>query len=128
MKYTKEDIVREYTNLRGSLGVPPSASVFFKETGIHKRHLDRVFGGSSFSKLVLECGDSPQKFSKPKSDIEGILIQWGNLARMLDRLPTMADWTFNNCQPTADGITKSHNIKWTDLSYKFIEYFSGKEE
>jgi Meiotically up-regulated gene 113 len=124
MKYTRDDIIAEYKKLKKYLGKPPSAAVFVKETGIHKRHLESEFGSNSFSKLVSECGDIPQAFSKRKSSLNDILMQWGQLARSLNKLPTTGDWSFNNCSPTADGIAKSHKIKWQDLPGLFIEYFS----
>lgn len=111
MKYTKDYIISEYQKLKAHLGQPPSSKVFYAETGIHKRHMDKIFGSNSFSQLVTECGDTPKEFFKPKSDIEEILTQWGNLARKLSKLPTSADWTFNNFKPTTDGISRSHNLK-----------------
>ncbi len=128
MKYTKEYIIEEYKKLKDNLREGPSLKVFFAETGIQKRHMEKAFGSNSFSKLVSECGDIPQKFLKPKSDIEGILLQWAQLARELKKLPTSADWAFKNLKPTTDGITRSHNLKWTDVPHKFLEYYSNNEE
>lgn len=124
MKYSKEYIINEYKKLKAHLGQPPSSKVFYAETGIHKRHMDKIFGSNSYSQLVSECGDTPQGFFKPKSDLEEILTQWGNLTRTIGKLPTSADWSFNNCKPTTDGITRSHNLKWAYMPYKFLEYFS----
>jgi hypothetical protein len=128
LKYTKEYIITEYKKLKEHLGEPPSSRVFFSETGIHKRYLERIFGSNSYSKLALECGDVANEFFKEKSDLEEILVKWGNLARSLGKLPTTADWAFSNNTPTPDGIRRSHNVKWVDLPYKFLEYYSSKEE
>ncbi len=128
MKYSKEYIIAEYKKLKEQLGESPSSRVFCSKTGIHQRHLNQAFGSNSFSKLVSECGDTPQEFFKPKSDIEEILIQWGNLARSIGKIPTTADWTFYNCQPTTDGISRSHNLKWSDLQNKFLDFYSNKNE
>jgi hypothetical protein len=128
MTYTKKYIITQYKKLKKHLGKSPSSSVFLKETGIHKRHLEKFFGSNAFSKLVSECGDVPQTFSKPKSSLTDILIQWGNLARTLNKLPTTADWSFHNCTPTSDGIARSHKIKWKDLQEKFLEQFSNDND
>src|SRR5690606_4263526 len=96
MKYTRDHIIEEYKKLKNHLGESPSLKVFFSETGVQKRHLEKAFGSNAFSKLAIECGDTPQAFLKPKSDIEEILIQWANLTRELRKLPTSADWAFKN--------------------------------
>lgn len=128
MKHTKEDIITEYKKLKDHLGNSPSSTLFHKETGIHNRHLEKIFGSNAYSKLVTECGDIPKEFFKQKSSIEEILTQWGNLALKLGKIPTSADWAFNNCKPTIDGITKSHNLKWADFPYKFLEFYSHNNE
>jgi Restriction endonuclease FokI, C terminal len=128
MKYNKEYIITEYKRLKEHLGKPPSSKVFFSETGIHKRYMEKIFGSNSYSKLATECGDVANEFFKQKSDLEEILTNWGNLARSLGKLPTTADWTFSNNTPTTDGIRQSHNLKWVDLPYKFLEFYSDKNE
>lgn len=128
MEYTKDNVIAEYKKLKGHLGKSPSQTIFCKETGIHKRHLEKIFGSNCYSKLVTECGDTPKEFLKQKSDIEEILIQWANLARIIGKLPVYADWAFYNCKPSIDGINRSHNLKWADFPYKFLELFSDKDE
>ncbi|HET6256232.1 MAG TPA: hypothetical protein VFE32_19295 [Puia sp.] len=128
MEYTKEYIVAEYKKLKQHLGGPPSSKVFFAETGIHKRYVEKIFGSNSYSKLATECGDIANEFFKQKSDLDEILLNWGNLARSLGKLPTTADWAFNNNSPSADGIRRSHNLKWIDLPYKFLEFHSNESE
>jgi len=128
MKYSKEYIITEYKKLKEHLGEPPSSKVFFSETGIHKRYMEQAFGSNSYSKLAIECGDVANEFFKQKSDLEEILIKWGNLTRSLGKLPTTADWTFSNNTPTTDGIRRSHKLKWIDLPYKFFEVHSKTSE
>jgi hypothetical protein len=53
MKYTKDYIIEEYKKLRDNLGESPSLKVFFSETGIQKRHMEKAFGSNSFSKLAV---------------------------------------------------------------------------
>lgn len=128
MDYTKDDLITEYKKLKDHLGKSPSQTVFCKQTGIHNRHIEKIFGSNCYSKLVAECGDTPKVFLKQKSDIEEILIQWANLARTLKKLPVYANWAFYNCKPSIDGINRSHNLKWTDFPYKFLELYSDKDE
>ena len=81
MEYSKDAIIGEYKKLKGHLGKQPTSVEFFKETSISKGELIKLFGSKPYSKLVKECGDIPNSFSKPKSILEQTLIQWGNLAR-----------------------------------------------
>jgi len=128
MKYTKDYIITEYKKLKDHISKSPSLTIFIKETGIHKRHLEKIYGSNCWTKLVSECGDEPQGFSKEKSEINEILIQWGNLTRKTGKIPAGADWRFSNCRPSIEGIKASHNLNWTDLPYKFLELYSDKEE
>ena len=72
MEHTKEYIISEYKKLKNHFGKPPSSGEFFKETNISERDLIKVFGSKAYSKLVTECGDIPNAFSKPKSILEQI--------------------------------------------------------
>ncbi len=128
MNLTKDDIIEKYKILKKYLGRQPSATIFFAETGLRNRHLEKFFGSDCYSKLVIECGDIPNKFGVPKSDINEILVQWGKLAREKGKIPAGADWRFNNYKPTIEGIRISHNINWTDLPYKFLELNYHVEE
>ena len=67
MKYTKQEIITEYLKLKEHLGHQPSFPTFFSETKIGKRIIEKIFGSDAYSKLVIECGDTPNKFLKPKS-------------------------------------------------------------
>jgi len=128
MNYTKEDIIKEYQDLKINLGHAPSAKEFSFETGISYKILGRVFGSNAYSKLVTECGDTPNVFNIQKGEIEGILIQWGNLVRKFNKIPPISEWEHNNCKPTADNIRKTHKIKWADMAIEFLKYFSDKSE
>jgi hypothetical protein len=128
MAYTQEDILREYKALKEHLGHPPSSRRFCQETGISQKILAKLFGSDPYSKIVSQFGDTPQLFFKPKSNLEKILVQWGGLVKKLGKLPAVADWEYHKCKPTWDGIAKSHNLKWADLPYKFIDFASGNIE
>ena len=128
MKNTKEYIISEYKNLKEHLGRQPSQKDFYKETSISEGDLIKLFGSKPFSKLVKECGDIPNSFAKPKSVLEQTLTQWGNLAKEKKELPTSSDWTYNKFKPTVSRLEDAHGFKWSELPYKFLEYFSDKEE
>lgn len=124
----KEYYKKLYIQLRNKLGKQPSSKVFYKEFNIDEKKLGKAFGSNAFSKLVSECGDTPNTFKKPKIPLEDILTQWGNLARELKKIPVNADWAYYNCKPTVDGIRKSYRLKWKDIPDKFLEYASDKPE
>ena len=128
MEYSKENIITEYKKLKTHLGKPPSAAKFYSETGISQHYMEKVYGSNAYSKLVIECGDTPNNFSSQKSDLKEILLQWGALARKCQKIPARADWLHNNCKPSENAIRTSHGLNWTDLPYKFFEYYSDNNE
>jgi hypothetical protein len=128
MEYTKDDIIIEYQKLKDHLGKSPSSRTFEKETGIQLKLLEKFFGRNSWTKLVSECGDIPNKFSTSKVELEEILIQWATLAKNSKELPAIADWKYHNCKPSINNIKSSHGLRWADLPYKFLELYSHKEE
>ena len=128
MMYTKEDIVNEYKKLRDFLGKPPSSLEFYRETNIDQNILSKIFGSKAYSKLVIECGDIPKVFTQPKSELSEIFTQWGKLVRTIGEIPTVADWKFYKMKPSYDAIAGTHSIKWADLPYRFLEFYSGNAE
>jgi hypothetical protein len=128
MEYTKDSIIAEYKKLKDHLGEPPSSRKFQNETGISLSLLQKFFGRNSWSKLVIECGDNPNQFSTSKIELNDILIQWGTLAKKSGQLPTVADWTYNSCRPSINNLKSTHGLKWSDLPYKFFDYFFDKDE
>lgn len=128
MEYTKDDIIAEYKKLKDHLGEPPASRTFQKETGIQLKLLEKFFGRNSWTKLVTECGDIPNKFSTSKVELEEILIQWSTLAKKSGELPAIADWKYHNCRPSINNIKSSHGLKWADIPYKFLELYSDKDE
>lgn len=128
MVNTKEDLINKYLEIKGKLNKAPNSREFYKEAEISKRTVEKFFGSNAFTKLTSECGDIPNKFSKDKSSFIEILVQYGKLYREINKHPTGADWTFYNCQPTVNGITGSHKIKWIDMPQLFQEFAIGKKE
>lgn len=119
---TIEEVIAKYDNLKEHLGRPPSSTEFYKASGVSKRTLGKLLSNEAWSKLVSLCGDMPNKFSKPKSDFDEILNQYGHLTRKIGRLPLIVDWDNSGLRPSVDGIKKSHNLKWSELSSKFYQF------
>ncbi len=128
MTYDRNDIVAEYKKLRDHLGKKPSATEFYRETKISEGELIKVFGSKPYSKLVSECGDTPGSFGKEKSNLEQTLNQWGKLAREKNELPASSDWTYYKLKPTVGRLQDAHGFKWSDIAYRFAEYYSDKDE
>ena len=128
MAYSKNDIVTVYKKLRDFLGKQPTSKEFYKETDISEGELIKVFGSKPYFKLVSECGDTPHSFGKEKSNIEQTLSQWGNLVREKKELPVSSDWTYYKLKPTISRLQNAHGFNWSDIPYRFAEYYSGNEE
>ncbi len=125
---TKEEIIAEYKRLKNYLGKQPTSVDFYKETSISEGNLVKAFGSKPYSKLVQECGDIPNSFAKSKSNLEQTLLQWGNLAREKGELPSTPDWTFNKLKPTVSRLQAAHGFKWSELPYKFLEFYFDKKD
>jgi hypothetical protein len=125
---TRSEIISEYKRIKKALGRQPGVNLFLAESKVSKRMLEKVFGRNAFSSLVRECGDIPNTFSKEKSDLNEILIQYGQLIRRLGKLPISAEWENAKLKPTVSGIEQSHKIKWSELPKLFVEFAQGKPE
>lgn len=122
----KEEIIAKYKILKDELGYSPSSTEFYEKTNISKWKFGNIF--RYYSDLVKECGDTPKNFFSEKSDLNQIFIEFGKLARKLGKIPSGADWSFEKLSPTTQNIKVIHNIKWSEMPYKFFEFASGKEE
>lgn len=128
MNQKKEDAIVEYKRLKIHLGKQPTSTEFYKETAFSEGDLMKIFGSKAYSKLVKECGDIPNTFAKPKSNLEQTLIQWGTLAREKKELPAAADWKYKKLKPISTRIVDAHGFKWSEIPYKFLEFYSNNEE
>lgn len=125
----KENFINQYKKLKDlNNGKKPLYRDFLKFCKIQSRNLDAVFGSNAYSKLQAECGDDPNKLLLERTLITQILDQYGLLVRNIKGLPVGADWTQAKFKPTIDGITKVHNLKWSDLPAAFIKEYSEKPE
>ncbi len=107
-------------------GRSPSARDYFSYAKINYRTLIKAFGSGAFAKLVLECGNDPNKFSTEKVPKEQILEQWGTILRKEGKQPTHADWLFYKCTPEPRRILLNHGIKWASLPKHLLEYAQDK--
>ncbi|MEW8265861.1 MAG: GIY-YIG nuclease family protein [Candidatus Thiodiazotropha sp.] len=131
MEEDRQKAISAYHSLKEELGKKPSSREFFKV--YNKRDLYRAFeGGNAYSRLQELAGDKPNVFSSSKSDLNEILVKWGELARktlsQYGKLPIQDDWSINDLRPSVSGIEKSHNIKWTEIPYIFQNEFSENKE
>lgn len=63
-----------------------------------------------------------------RTPINQILDQYGELVRSNNSLPVIADWMQAKLKPSGEGISKVHNIKWSEIPNVFIkEYSDGPE-
>lgn len=121
------DALTKYRELKAALGHVPSSREFYKVCS--KRALGAAFGGgSAYSQLQVLAGDKPKEFSSPKSSLDEILTQWGNLAREtirdFNKLPIQDDWARRGLKPTVSGITKTHQVHWSELPRHFSTRFA----
>jgi T5orf172 domain len=125
---TKEILIQEYLKIKNQLGHQPSSTDFQKYSSISKRALNKIYPKNGWSALVIECGDTPNKFSLQKSDFNLILEQYGHLVKKLGYLPVQAEWDNAKLKPTVSGIEKSHNLKWSKLKNHFKRFAEGSHE
>lgn len=125
----KDNFINQYRTLKDlNKGQKPLYRDFLKYCGVHKRKLDEVFGKDAYSKLQEECGDNPNKLVMERTPIKQILDQYGELVRNNKTLPVIADWTQAKFKPTPEGLSKVHNIKWSEMPAFFIKEYADKPE
>lgn len=125
----KGEFIEKYKRLKElNKGQKPLYRDFLKFCGVHKRKLDEVFGQNAYSKLQEECGDTPNRLVLERTSINQILDQYGELIKRNNSLPVTADWIQAKFKPSVEGISKVHNIKWSELSSVFLKEYSDKPE
>jgi len=118
-----------YTALRRRLGRKPMVDEYFEAFRISDTALVKLFGPSPYSKLQEECGDKPNKLEMVRTALDDIMVQYGDLALKLGRLPTEPDWRFNGCRPGRSGLRKApHHIMWSDMPSRFSEWASSRSD
>lgn len=125
---TKDDIIAIYIKIKEHLGHQPTSTEFYIEAEMNQNKLEGFFGSNAFTKLVVECGDIPNRFGREKSDFESIVVKYGSLYRELKEHPKEADWKQRKYVPSVSGITQSFKIKWTNMPQIFLDFAYGKTE
>jgi Restriction endonuclease FokI, C terminal len=128
MEELKKTIIAKYFEYKEKFGKAPSSRDFYEFTKISERTLSKVFGSNYFTKLALECGDDPNKFSTEKISMDNILIQWGQILQKERKVPSQSDWLFYKCVPAIKNIQMSHGILWTELPKLFYDFAKDKPE
>ncbi|MFT4205366.1 MAG: hypothetical protein QM610_15790 [Chitinophagaceae bacterium] len=125
----REDFIKQYKKLKTlNKEKSPLYRDFLNFCGIHRRKLDAVYGKDAYSKLQEECGDSPNRLLMERTPISQILDQYGELVRINSGIPVIADWTQAKLKPSVEGISRVHNIKWSEIPNIFIKEYAGKPE
>lgn len=130
-QYEMEEALKIYFDFRKSLGRKPSSREFYQK--FPKKKLEKLFlGGKSYTQLQEQAGDVPNKFSSPKSNLEGILLKWGELARITlktnNKFPVISDWAYHGFKPSVNGFSKSHNLKWSEIPEVFYKKFKDNQD
>ena len=113
----------KYLAQRTQLGRKPTKKEFLAYAGFGDHTLERLYGGSPYVKLQVECGDAPNKLEMTRTPLEEIMAQYGDLALELQALPAGADWTQKRCRPSVSGLGKKpHHIDWSEMSQKFRQW------
>ncbi len=121
--HTKETCIQKYIECKlSNNGGIPEYREFLKYAGINKRDLIRLFGAAAYTKLQEEAGDTPNRLQLQRTPIATIMRQYGELVAEVGAVPPYAEWDMRGLRPTADGLSKSHNLKWSDLPARFVEW------
>lgn len=124
----KENLQKKYIDLKTRLGKIPTLRDFRAQYKNCDIELYSAFGENGFNKLKEYCGDEPSRFGQDKSDLETILINWGELVRNKGSLPNQYDWKLKKLKPTISGIKASHNLNLSELPRVFLDKFKSSAD
>lgn len=125
----KSILIKKYGELRKlNIEKKPLKKEFLKYSNISELELTKVFGKDAYSKLQIECGDTPNKLKMERTPLKKILEQYGQLVRKHKRIPVTSDWIEADFYPRLDGLRKVHNLNWPDMVPTFLENYSDKLE
>lgn len=120
---TKETCVQKYEQCKRSKnGGIPKYREFLKFADLDARQLMKLFGSSAYSKLQNAAGDAPNKIQMERTPIETIMQQYGRLVLELGEVPPYSEWYQRGLTPTESGLSKVHNVKWSEMPRKFVEW------
>jgi hypothetical protein len=127
---TKDACVQKYEECkRSKSGGIPEYREFLNYAGIDKRVLTRLFGSSAYSKLQDEAGDAPNRLQMERTPFATIMQRYGALVMEVGVVPPYAEWDMRGLKPTESGPRmKPHNMKWSDLPTRFVEWATKNGE
>jgi hypothetical protein len=121
--HTKETCLQKYEECKVSKnGGIPKHREFLKYAGIDDRLLEKLFGSSAYSKLQNAAGDTPNILQLERTPIATIMQQYGGLVIELGTVPAYAEWNHRELRPTESGLSKTHNMKWSEMPEKFVQW------
>ena len=121
--HTKEACVQKYKECKLSKsGTIPEYREFLKYAETDVRSLNKLFGSSAYTRLQEMAGDTPNRLELERMPFETIMRQYGNLVAEVGVVPPCAEWDVRGLRPTESGLKKTHNMKWSDLPTRFVEW------
>ncbi len=126
---TTDACVQKYEECKRSKnGAIPKYREFLNYAGIDRRVLSSLFGASAYSKLQGEAGDVPNRLQMERAPYAEIMQSYGDLVIEVGALPPAAEWAVRGLKPTEAGLRKNpHNLKWSDLPTKFVEWVTANK-
>jgi hypothetical protein len=125
---TKETVLQKYEecklNRRGDI---PKRDEFLEFANINERQLAKVFGSSPYSKLQNAAGDTSNKLQMERTPHATIMQRYGELVTELGVLPAIADWHHRGMTPTESGLRNIHEMKWSELPTRFVEWVTANK-
>jgi hypothetical protein len=106
MSLSKAFLAETYKAMKEATRRQPTVREFCRKTGITSYNLQKSFGCSWWSKLVIAAGDKPKTFASKRRTNKELLKSWGEFVRKINRIPRQADWHFFKFKPTANTYAK----------------------
>ena len=123
----KKDYINEYLKLKEALKRIPKSTEFYSLESVVKNQFIKTFGSNSYSKLQIEAGDKASKLNLQRTELNDILVEFGNLLLKTKNKPTHADWAYYECKPVSLRSSPT-GITWKQLPFAFLKFGEGKEE
>src|SRR5262249_38307490 len=99
---------------------------FLRHARIPARQFVRLFGSAAYSKLQKAAGDELTKLPFKRTPLATIMRQYGALVIEVGDLPPYSDWEHRGLNPSEAGLRqKPHNLKWSEMPGKFVEWIES---
>ena len=126
---TKEKCVQKYEECKLSKnGGISEYREFLKYAGIDRRQLERLFGASAYSKLQNAAGDVANRLQLERTPFRRLCSSTAASSRNSALCQPYAEWDQRGLKPTESGLrAKPHNMKWSELPAKFVEWVTANK-